>query len=173
MLFRLTICFLFCCSTLFAQSGSLTVKELITLYDSDIATVSATMTRKGFKESFSGDRFGDVEFYQWYHGRTSHNADAFLQRYVIPASETYNWQNDCIEYIMYSSDEFLTQKRYCESIGMELLKSGPKARTFDDHYIMDAGIVSLYQGKNYWIHFNAVTEGNKNTYKILIRKRPE
>lgn len=155
-----------------SQNVQISVNELFTYFNSDIAKVKNQMTAKGFKVSYDGERFGKVQFYQWYHGRTSHNADAFIQRYILPEGETYNWFDDCLEYIVYSADEFQNFKKQCEAIKMKLLESGQKEFTYEDSYVRDPGVFSIYQNDKYWLHLNAVQEADKMIYKILLRKRP-
>jgi hypothetical protein len=89
-----------------AQTAQISVNDLFTYFNSDISEVKSILTAKGFKISYDGEKFGKLQFYQWYHGRTSHNADAFIQRYIILATENYNWYDDCLEYIVYDKDEF-------------------------------------------------------------------
>jgi len=156
-----------------AQIAQVTVNDLFTLYDSDITWVKNILTTKGFKLSYDGDKFGKVQFYQWYHGRTSHNADAFMQRYFVDNAENNNWYDDGLEYIIYSEDEFAKLKKHCESIKMQLLNSGQKEFTYEDSYIRDPGTFSIYQNDKFWIHFNAVQEADKIVYKVLVRKKPE
>lgn len=155
-----------------SQTVQVSVNELFTYFDSDIPKVKTIMAAKGFKVSYDGDKFGKVQFYQWYHGRTSHSADAFVQRYLLPETETYNWFDDCLEYIVYSADEFAAMKKQCESLKMKLLQSGQKEFTYDDSYVRDPGLFSIYQNDKYWIHLNAVKEADKMIYKILVRKKP-
>lgn len=154
------------------QTVQISVNELFTYFNSDIAIVKTMMASKGFKVSYNGDRFGKVQFYQWYHGRTSHNADAFIQRYLLPETENYNWYDDCLEYIIYSADEFSNVKKQCESLKMKLIQSGQKEFTYDDSYVRDPGSFSIFQNDKYWLHLNAVQEQDKVVYKILLRKRP-
>jgi hypothetical protein len=155
-----------------SQTVQISVNELFAFYNSDIDKVKTLMAAKGFRVSYDGDRFGKVQFYQWYHGRTSHNADAFIQRYVLPGTENYNWFDDCLEYIVYSADEFGNVKRQCEGLKMKLLDSGQKEFTYEDSYVRDPGLFSIYQNDRYWLHLNAVQESDKMVYKILLRKRP-
>jgi hypothetical protein len=155
-----------------SQIVQVSVNELFTYYNSDIPEVKTLLTAKGFKISYDGDKFGKVQFYQWYHGRTSHNADAFIQRYILPESENYNWYDDCLEYIVYSADEFNKMKKQCESLKMKLIQSGEKEFTYDDSYVRDPGLFSIYQNDKYWLHLNAVQEQEKVIYKILLRKKP-
>ena len=154
------------------QTVQISVNELFIYFNSDITKVKTMMTAKGFKVSYDGDRFGNVQFYQWYHGRTSHNADMFVQRYLLPEEKSYNWFDDCLEYIVYSADEFNNIKKQCEALKMKLLQSGQKEFTYDDSYVRDPGTFSIYQNDKYWLHFNAVQEQDKVVYKILLRKRP-
>jgi len=154
------------------QTVQISVNELFIYFNSDITKVKTMMTAKGFKVSYDGDRFGNVQFYQWYHGRTSHNADMFVQRYLLPEEKSYNWFDDCLEYIVYSADEFNNMKKQCEALKMKLLQSGQKEFTYDDSYVRDPGTFSIYQNDKYWLHFNAVQEQDKVVYKILLRKRP-
>jgi hypothetical protein len=155
-----------------SQIVQVSVNELFTYYNSDIPEVKTLLTAKGFKISYDGDKFGKVQFYQWYHGRTSHNADAFIQRYILPESENYNWYDDCLEYIVYSVEEFNKMKKQCESLKMKLIQSGEKEFTYDDSYVRDPGLFSIYQNDKYWLHLNAVQEQEKVIYKILLRKKP-
>jgi hypothetical protein len=155
-----------------AQLAQVSVNELFAYFNSDIPEVKTLLAAKGFKISYDGDRFGIVQFYQWYHGRTSHNADAFIQRYVLSESENYNWFDDCLEYIVYNADEFNNVKKQCESLKMRLIQSGEKEFTYDDSYVRDPGLFSIYQNDNYWLHLNAVQEQDKVIYKILLRKKP-
>jgi hypothetical protein len=154
------------------QTAQISVNDLFIYFNADLAKVKTTMAGKGYKISYDGDKFGKVQFYQWYHGRTSYNADAFLQRYTIPGTEEYNWYDDCLEYIIYNPDEFVNLKKQCEAIKMKLLDSGQKEFTYDDSYTRDPGTYSIYQNDKYWIHFNAVQESDKIAYKILLRKKP-
>lgn len=155
----------------YPQNIQISVNELITYFNSDISGVQTNLTAKGYKVSYNGDKFGKVQFYQWYHGRTSYSAEAFVQRYLIPVSEDYNWYDDCLEYIIYDSDVFLNIKKQCETIKMKLLASGQKEFTYEDSYIRDPGSFCIYQNDAYWIHFNAVQEADKIAYKILLRKK--
>lgn len=155
-----------------SQTTQVSVNELFTYFGSDITTVKSSLTKKGFKLSYDGEQFGKVQFYQWYYGKTSHNADAFFQRYIIPPTENYNWFDDCIEYIVFSEAQYLNLKKQCETVKMKLLKSGQKDFTYDDSYIRDPGTYSIYQNDNYWIHFNIVSEADKTAYKMLLRKKP-
>ncbi len=155
-----------------AQVIQISVNELFTYFNSDIAKVKTQITAKGFKISYDGERFGKVQFYQWYHGRTSHNADVFIQRYILPEAENYNWFDDCLEYIVYSAEEFASVKKQCEGLKMKLIASGQKEFTYDDSYVRDPGLFSIYQNDRFWIHLNAVQEPDKIVYKILLRKRP-
>ena len=154
------------------QTAKISVNDLFTYFNTDIAKVKTTMTAKGFKISYNGDKFGKVQFYQWYHGSTSYNADAFVQRYIIPNTEDYNWYDDCLEYIIYNPDEFVNLKKHCETIKMKLLDSGQKEFTYEDSYTRDPGTFSIYQNEKYWLHLNAVQESDKIAYKILLRKKP-
>lgn len=154
------------------QTAQISVNDLFTYFNTDISKVKTTMSDKGFKISYDGDKFGKVQFYQWYHGRTSYNADAFLQRYIIPDTEGYNWYDDCLEYIIYDPDEFVNLKKQCESNKMKLLDSGQKEFTYEDSYTRDPGTFSIYQNDKYWLHFNVVQESDKIAYKILLRKKP-
>lgn len=154
------------------QAPQISVNNLFTFFNTDIAGVKTTLSSKGFKLSYDGEKFGKVQFYQWYLGRTSYNADAFLQRYLIPNADDYNWYDDCLEYIMYNPDEFISLKKQCETIKMKLLDSGQKEFTYEDSYIRDPGAFSIYQNEKYWVHFNAVQEADKIAYKILLRKKP-
>jgi hypothetical protein len=155
-----------------SQTTQISVNELFTYFNSDIDKVKAMMTAKGFKISYDGEKFGKVQFYQWYHGRTSHNADVFVQRYILPEAENYNWFDDCLEYIVYSADEFNSVKKQCEALKMKLLQSGQKEFTYEDAYVRDPGTFSIYQNDKYWLHLNAVQEQDKVIYKILLRKKP-
>ena len=154
------------------QTELISVNDLFTYFNTDVAQIKSTMSAKGFKISYDGDKFGKVQFYQWYHGRTSYNSDAFLQRYIIINSEDYNWYDDCLEYITFNPDEFVNLKKQCETIKMKLLDSGQKEFTYDDSYIRDPGTFSIYQNDKYWIHFNVVQESDKIAYKMLLRKKP-
>lgn len=158
--------------TVSPQTVQISVNDLFKYYTSNIANVKTTMTAKGFKISYNGDKFGKVQFFQWYHGRTSYTADAFVQRYIIPGTEDYNWYDDCLEYIIYNPDEFVNLKKQCETIRMKLLDSGQKEFTYEDSYTRDPGTFSIYQNDKYWLHFNAVQESDKIAYKILLRKKP-
>ncbi len=155
------------------QAPRVSVNDLFVLYNSDIARVKNFMVTKGFKLSYDGEKFGKVQFYQWYHGRTSHNADAFMQRYIPDHTEKNNWFDDCLEYIVYSADEFRKMKRHCELIKMKLISSGQKDFTYDDSYIRDPGTFYIYQNDRFWVHFNIVQEDDKIAYKVLVRKNPE
>jgi hypothetical protein len=158
---------------LHAQTARVTVNDLFTLYSSDINRAKSILTSKGFKINYDGDKFGKVQFYQWYYGRTSHNADAFMQRYITGDPENYNWYDDGLEYIIFSPDEFQKLKKSCEQIRMQLLNSGQKDFTYEDSYIRDPGTFCIYQNDKYWLHFNAVQEADKMVYKVLVRKKPE
>ena len=173
MISALFFILIFTAEPLQAQTAQVSVNDLFTLYNSDIAKVKSILVTKGFKLGYDGDKFGQIQFYQWYHGRTSHNADAFMQRYLTGDAENYNWFDDGLEYIIYSADEFMKLKRYCESIKMQLLGSGQKEFTYEDSYIRDPGTFSIYQNDKFWIHFNAVQEADKVVYKVLVRKKPE
>jgi len=155
-----------------AQTAQVSVNELFAYFNSDIAKVKTLVASKGFRISYDGDRFGKVQFYQWYHGRTSHNADAFIQRYILPETESYNWFDDCLEYIVYNADEFSNLKKQCEALKMKLVDAGQKEFTYEDSYVRDPGFFSIYQNDKYWLHMNAVKESDKMIYKILLRKRP-
>ena len=168
----LLLTFLLNSETVSAQTTQISVNELFTYYNSDIDRAKTLIAAKGFKVSYDGDRFGKVQFYQWYHGRTSHNADAFIQRYILPETENYNWFDDCLEYIVYSAEDFSNVKRQCETLKMKLLESGQKEFTYEDSYVRDPGVFSIYQNDKYWLHLNAVQETDKMIYKILLRKRP-
>jgi len=154
------------------QTVQISVNDLFTYYNSDIDKVKSLLITKGFKISYNGDKFGNVQFYQWYVGKTSYQADAFVQRYLLPSSDNYNWFDDCLEYIVYNADEFQKLKKQCETIKMKLLDSGQKEFTYEDSYVRDPGFFSIYQNDEYWLHFNAVQEADKMAYKILLRKRP-
>lgn len=162
-----------CAEPLQAQTAQVSVNDLFTIYNSDIAGVKSIMDTRGFKLSYDGDKFGKVQFYQWYHGRTSHNADAFMQRYIPDNTENYNWFDDCLEYIVFSADEFQKLKKSCGLLKMQLLDSGLKEFTYEDSYIRDPGSFCIYQNDKYWLHFNAVQEADKMVYKVLVRKKPE
>lgn len=162
-----------CTEPLQAQTAQVSVNDLITIYNSDISRVKSILVTKGFKLSYDGDKFGKVQFYQWYHGRTSHNADAFLQRYIPDNEENYNWFDDCLEFIVFSADAFQKLKRNCVSNRMQLVSSGLKDFTYDDSYIRDPGSFCIYQSDRHWMHFNAVQEADKMVYKVLVRKKPE
>jgi hypothetical protein len=155
-----------------SQTVQISVNELFTYFNSDIEKVKTLMAAKGFKVSYDGEKFGKVQFYQWYHGRTTYNSDAFVQRYILPEAENYNWFDDCLEYIVYSADEFASVKKQCESLKMKLIQSGQKEFTYDDSYVRDPGLFSIYQNDRFWIHLNAVQEPDKVVYKILMRKKP-
>jgi len=164
----------FNCSEPFqAQPARISINDLFVLYNLDIARVKNVMASNGFKLSYNGEKFGNVHFYQWYHGRTSHNADAFMQRYIPDNTEKNKWNNDCLEYIVYNEDQFKKMKRYCELIKMKLKSSGLKDFTYDDSYIRDPGSFYIYQNDKYWVHFNIVQEDDKIAYKVLVRKNPE
>jgi len=156
-----------------AQSGPLFMGDLLTVFNSDVGKSKSTLTSKGFKLQFNGEDYGSVFFYQWYHGRTSHNADAFVMKYVIKDPENFDWKDNSVEYITYSRDNYVSCMRYCESSGMQLLDSGKKDFTFTDSYLRDPGDYSIYQSSKYWIHFNAVLETDKTVYRVLIRKKQE
>jgi hypothetical protein len=154
------------------QTSQMSVNDLFTYFDSDIAKIKSAVSSKGYKISYDGDKFGKVQFYQWYRGRTSYSADAFLQRYKIPENEEYNWYDDCLEYITYNPDEFSGLKKQCEAVKMKLVNSGQKEFTYEDSYIRDPGTFSVYQNEKYWLHFNTVQEADKVAFKLLLRKRP-
>ena len=155
-----------------AQTGPLTMAELLTLFNADVAKSKATLASKGYKLEFDGEDYGNVYFYQWYHGRTSHQSDAFVMKYVVKDRENFDWKDDCFEYITYSRENYVSCEKYCQSCGMALLESGEKEFTFTDSYIRDPGIYSIYQNSKYWIHFNAVQESEKMVYRVLIRRKP-
>jgi hypothetical protein len=155
-----------------SQTAQISVNDLFVYYNSDIGKIKSLLIAKGFKISYDGEKFGNVLFYQWHSGKTSYKADAFIQRYLQPGSDNYNWFDDCLEYIVYNADEFQNLKRQCETIKMKLLDSGQKEFTYEDSYVRDPGVFSIYQNDKYWLHFNAVKEADKMVYKILLRKRP-
>ena len=155
-----------------AQPGPLFMGDLITVFESDVAKSKSTLTSKGFKLEFNGEDFESIFFYQWYHGRSSHQSDAFVMKYVIKDRENFDWKDDCVEYITHSRENYLSCMRYCESSHMPLLESGKKEFTFTDSYLRDPGDYSIYQSSKFWIHFNAVQESDKIVYRILIRKKP-
>jgi len=156
-----------------AQSGQLIMGDLLTVFNSDVAKSKTTLTSKGYKLEFNGEDYGNVFFYQWYHGRTSHNSDAFVMKYVIKDPADFDWKDNCVEYITYTRDNYMSCIRYCESSNMQLLESGKKDFTFTDSYLRDPGDYSIYQSSKYWIHFNAVLETDKTVYRILIREKQE
>lgn len=155
-----------------AQTGQLPMGDLIAIFNSDVSKSKTTLASKGFKLEFDGDDYGNVFFYQWYHGRTSHQSDAFVMKYVIKDRENFDWKDDCVEYITYSNDHFVSCEKYCQSSGMKLIESGKKDFTFTDSYIRDPGNYSIYQNSKYWIHLIAVQESEKMVYRVLIRKSP-
>ena len=159
--------------TLNAQPGPLFMGDLLTVFNSDVDKAKTTLAAKSFKLEFNGEDYGNYFFYQWYHGRTSHQSDAFVMKYVVKDRESFDWKDDCVEYITYSKENYISCIRYCESSHMQLLESGTKDFTFTDSYIRDPGEFSIYQSSKYWIHFNAVQEANKMVYRVLIRKKPE
>ena len=158
---------------LLPQATTVSLNDLMAIYSYDIARVKTILASKGFKLSYNGDKFGRVEFYQWYYGRTSHNAEAFMQRYISGDPGNDNWYDDGLEYIVYNPEEFQRLIRSCESIKMELLNSGQKEFTYEDSYIRDPGTFRIYQNDKYWIHFNAVQEADKMIYKVLVRNKPQ
>ena len=168
----LTALLLFTMSATCAQTGPMSMSDLLTVFNSDVAKSKSRMAEKGFKLEFNGEDYGNVYFYQWYHGRTSHNSDAFVMKYVIKDKENFDWKDDCVEYITYSRDNYVSCEKYCQSSGMGLLESGKKEFTFTDSYIRDPGNYSIYQNSKYWIHFNAVQESEKMVYRVLIRRKP-
>jgi hypothetical protein len=155
-----------------AQPGLLFMGDLLAVFNADVNQSKSTLASKGFKLEFNGEDYGNVFFYQWYHGRTSHHSDAFIMKYVVKDRENFDWKDDCVEYITYSEENYESCIRFCETSQMHMLESGTKDFTFTDSYLRDPGDYSIYQNGKYWIHFNAVQEADKMVYRVLIRKKP-